>query len=119
MSIRLRRTALALALATTAAALAGCERFMRDMYVQPRLGPDAASPLFADDRGTRAPPAGSVPAAMGDLASTSGGRRGRDELAVRTAAEAAPDLAHARPALTMAFLERGQARFDIDCAPCH
>ena len=34
-----------LALLAAACALAGCERTMKDMYVQPRLGPDAASPL--------------------------------------------------------------------------
>jgi len=109
--------------ATFAAALsatqAGCERSMRDMYDQPRLAADAASPLFADGRGTRAPPADSVPVAMGDLALTSGGRRGRAEAAARVAAQEAPDLAHAEPALGLAILERGQARFDIACAPCH
>jgi mono/diheme cytochrome c family protein len=111
-----RVVTLGVVLATT---LAGCEQSMRDMYDQPRLDPDAASPLFADGRGTRPPPPGSVPVAMGDLAQTSGGRRGRAELAARAAAEGAPDLAHAQPALTLAFLERGRARFDILCAPCH
>jgi mono/diheme cytochrome c family protein len=113
------RRAQALLAAAAVLTLTGCERFMRDMYAQPRLGPDAASPLFADGRGTRPPPDGSVPAAMGDLAKTSGGRRGRAELAARQAAAAAPDLAHAQPRLTLTWLERGRARFDIDCAPCH
>jgi mono/diheme cytochrome c family protein len=95
--------------------LAGCERTMKDMYVQPRLGPDAASPLFADGKGSRPPPPGSVPMAMGDLAATSGGRRGQQELVERDAAEAASTP----PPVTSALLQRGQARYDIDCAPCH
>jgi mono/diheme cytochrome c family protein len=97
------------------APLAGCEREMRDMYAQPRLGPDAGSPLFADGRGTRAPPPDSVPYAMGELAMTSGGRRGRDEVAAREAAEAASGP----PASTAALLARGRERFDIECAACH
>jgi len=109
----------ALLAAAFVATLPGCERSMRDMYDQPRLDPDAASPLFADGRGTRAPPAGSVPVATGDLAQSSGGRRGRAEAVARAAADEAPDLAHARPALDLAFLERGRIRFDVYCAPCH
>ena len=87
-----------------ACALAGCERTMKDMYVQPKLGPDAASPLWADGKGSRPPPPGSVPIAAGDLAKTSSGRHGRDELAARDAADAAsappadrPRAAAARP----------------------
>ena len=116
---RLGAPPIALILGALLAMLAGCERSMRDMYDQPRLDPDAASALFADGRATRAPPAGSLPMAVGDLAQTSGGRRGRMELAERAMAEDALDLAQARPALTMADLERGQARFDVYCAPCH
>ncbi len=107
------RTLLALLLA--AGALAGCERTMKDMYVQPRLGPDAASPLFPDGKGSRPPPPGSVPVAVGDLAKTSSGRRGRDELLARDAADAASAPAH----VDLALLQRGRQRFEIDCAPCH
>jgi mono/diheme cytochrome c family protein len=96
-------------------ALAGCERTMKDMYAQPRLGPDAASPLWADGKGSRLPPPASVPVAVGDLAKTSSGRRGRDELAARAAADAASAPPPAEPAL----LERGRARYDVFCAPCH
>jgi len=96
-------------------ALAGCERTMKNMYVQPRLGPDAASPLWADGKGSRPPPPGSVPVAVGDLAKTSSGRQGRDELDARAAAEAAS----APPSVDMALLARGQSRYDVYCAPCH
>ena len=96
-------------------ALAGCERTVKNMYEQPRLGPDAASPLWADGKGSRAPPPGSVPAAVGDLARTTSGRRGRDELDARAAA----DAASAPPSADLALLERGRSRFDVFCAPCH
>ncbi len=104
-----------LALIAAACALGGCERTMKNMYVQPKLGPDAASPLWADGKGSRPPPPGSVPVAMGDLAKTSSGRRGRDEVQAREAA----DAASAPPATDLALLQRGQARFDVYCAPCH
>jgi mono/diheme cytochrome c family protein len=103
------------ALLAAAGALAGCERTMKDMYTQPRLGPDAASPLWADGKGSRPPPPGSLPIAMGDLAKTSSGRRGRDELVARAAA----DAARTPPAADPALLRRGQSRYGIYCAPCH
>ncbi|HJV59863.1 MAG TPA: cytochrome c [Albitalea sp.] len=96
-------------------ALAGCEREMHDMYAQPRYDPNEASPLFADGRATRAPPAGSVAAAMGELAATSSGRHGREPLAARDAAEAAS----APVAMTAALLQRGRERYTIYCVPCH
>ena len=96
-------------------ALAGCERTMKDMYVQPKLGPDASSPLFPDGKGSRPPPPGSVALAAGDLAKTSGGRRGRDDVVADDAAAAAS----APPAIDMALLQRGQQRYDIYCTPCH
>jgi mono/diheme cytochrome c family protein len=104
-----------LALLAATCALAGCERTMKDMYVQPRLGPDAASPLFPDGKGSRPPPSGSVAVASGDLALTSSGRHGRDDLAARDVALAASAV----PATDPALLRRGQSRYDIFCAPCH
>ena len=103
------------ALLATVCALAGCERTMKDMYVQPKLGPDAASPLWADGKGSRPPPPGSVPVAVGDLAKTSSGRHGREELADRDVANAAS----APPVVDLALMQRGQARYDVYCAPCH
>jgi len=96
--------------------LAGCDRSERDMLRQPRLGPGAASSLFADGKATRAPPPGSVARAAGDAAAVSSGRGGTHELAL-------DDAAHARQALparpTPALLLRGQARYTIYCVPCH
>ena len=108
----MRRVLLVLAVAC---AVSGCERTMKDMYVQPKLGPDAASPLFPDGKGSRPPPPGSVAAAEGDLAKTSGGRRGRDTLAADDLAAAASTS----PATDLALLQRGQQRYDIYCGPCH
>lgn len=109
------RAAAAMAAGALVLALGGCERDLRNMYEQPRLGPDAGSPLFPDAKATRPPPAGTVAYSMGDLAKTSSGRRGREEIAAREAAEAAS----APPAVTAALLERGRSRFDIACSPCH
>ena len=92
------------------AALSACEREVHDMYRQPRYDQGDASPLFADGRSGRPPPAGSVPAAQGDLAATSSGRTGR---------VAAADEAASAPAATQALLQRGHDRYDIYCTPCH
>ena len=104
-----------LALVLSLCALAGCERTMKNMYVQPKLGPDAASPLFPDGKGSRPPPTGSVAMAEGDLAKTSGGRHGQDAVVADDAAAAAS----APPAVDLTLLQRGQQRYDIYCAPCH
>lgn len=118
-----RRGVRALAFCMAAIALAlvssGCERDMRDMYQQPRPGPDDPSPLFADGKGSRPPPEGSVPVAMGDLAKSSSGRHGAQEPLARASAAGASDLAAAEPQRSPALLARGHERFDIDCAPCH
>jgi mono/diheme cytochrome c family protein len=104
-----------LALLAAVCVLTSCERTMKNMYVQPKLGPDAASPLWADGKGSRPPPPGSVPVAVGDLAKTSSGRHGREELAARDVANAAS----APPIADLALLQRGQARYDVYCVPCH
>ena len=95
--------------------VSGCERTMKDMYVQPRLGADSASPLFPDGKGSRPPPSGSVATAAGDLAKSSSGRRGRDAVVADDLATAAS----APPATDLALLQRGQQRYDIYCTPCH
>jgi mono/diheme cytochrome c family protein len=95
---------------------AGCTRATRDMADQPKLGWDDASPLFADGRAARPPPAGAVAQARGDLAATSSGRLGAaasDDDARADAMQALP----ARPSAAM--LARGRERFAIFCVPCH
>ena len=104
-----------LVLTLSLCALAGCERTMKNMYVQPKLGPDSASPLFPDGKGSRPPPPGSVAMAEGDLAKTSSGHRGQDAVAAQDTAAAASSP----PAVDFALLHRGQQRYDIYCTPCH
>ena len=103
------------ALMLLVAAFSGCERQMRNMYEQPRYDPGEGSPLFADGKAMRAPPAGSVPAAAGDLAATSSGRRGENVPAQWRAAYERQSL----PPVTRALLQRGQERYEIYCLPCH
>jgi mono/diheme cytochrome c family protein len=98
--------AIALVLAATLV-LAGCERQMHNMYVQPRFDPDEGSSLWKDGRADRAPVPGTVAAAMGDIAGTSSARHGLGER---------PPL---QPPTTKALLVRGQERFSIYCLPCH
>lgn len=94
-------------------ALGGCERAMHDMYEQPAYKPGAPSPLFADGKAARRPPDGSIAAASGELAGPSSGRMGRV-----APAQASSSGSNPYP-LTLALLQRGQNRYDIDCAPCH
>ena len=98
-----------------ALALGGCERAMHNMYRQARYDPGEASPLFADGKADRPPPAGSVPVAAGVLAMTSSGRRGR-ELPQQWQAAASSQTP---PPVTQALLARGQERYAIYCLPCH
>jgi mono/diheme cytochrome c family protein len=98
-----------------ALALAGCERVMHNMYQQPRYDPGESSPLFANGSADRPPPAGSVPVAAGELASTSSGRRGRD---LPAEWQQANEATHPPP-ITEALLARGQERYSIYCLPCH
>lgn len=93
--------------------LGGCERAMHDMYSQPRYKPGSPSPLFADGNAARRPPEGSIPDAQGELAGPSSGRLGRTEPAPATSSGN-----HPYP-VTLAFLKRGQNRYEIYCAPCH
>lgn len=95
-------------------ALPGCERAMHDMYQQPKEQPLAPDAQFADGNSARTPPPGSVAAASGEGADSSGGHLG----ARPAFAHAGANQAHPLP-ITAALLERGRERFDIDCAPCH
>lgn len=91
--------------------LSGCERAMHNMYDQPKYHPGSASTLFADGHAGRTPPFGTVPAASGIQAGTSSGRLGHDQ---QTTVTGTLDAGGYR-----ALLQRGQARYDIYCAPCH
>ncbi|HPC83766.1 MAG TPA: cytochrome c [Thermoanaerobaculaceae bacterium] len=81
---------------------------IQDMDAQPKLLPQAASPLFADGRAMRPPVAGTVErsAVVDDPALTAGKVGGR--------------WVEAMPLpVDEAMMHRGRERYDIFCAPCH
>jgi mono/diheme cytochrome c family protein len=80
--------------AAAVALLAGCKQSMIQQW---KFGFDAPSGLWSDGTSSRPLPDGVV--AQGDLA--------RDHDAANP------------PPVTMAFLQRGQERFQIYCTPCH
>ena len=110
MGVRWYRCVLCLC---TVCALPGCERAMHDMYEQPVYKSGASSPLFADDKAARRPPPGSIAAVSGELAGPSSGRLGRSLPAPASSLGGNPYP------ISLALLQRGQNRYDIDCAPCH
>ena len=111
-----RSSVLRLALIASCLALGGCNRFLREMYDQPKLTSLKTSPLFADGMASRLPPPEAVPHSLGVAAAVSSGRRGTDAVAVLDAADARVALP-AQP--SAALIARGHERYDIYCAPCH
>jgi mono/diheme cytochrome c family protein len=88
--------------------LGACENGMQDMYMQPKLEPLAATPLWTDGRAARPLEADTAAHSAGTLAASSSGRRGL-----------VTEEDESRADYTRAALERGRQRFDIYCAPCH
>src|SRR6185295_7821102 len=85
--------------------LTGCRQ---DMHNQPRYKPLAATDFFGDRRSARPPVDGTV-------------ARGQLHLdAARYTGKMGEDVVDAFPfPITAADMERGQARFNIFCSPCH
>lgn len=113
LSTRLRHRALCWAVALLATTtLAGCERFMANMYHQPRYKPGEAAPLFADGQSERPPPPGTVPhAALPNAAAPQADTPDK--------APPPPGL-NGQPGLVpQAVMSRGQQRYGIFCMPCH
>jgi len=104
------------AVLSIALGLCGCERAMQNMYDQPRYRHMQVTPAQPDRQSVLALPAGSVPRAKGELASTSSGRIGAAAVSEEERAERAQTNPYP---LNMALLEHGRERFDIYCAPCH
>ncbi len=84
---------------------------VRDMDDQPRLQPQAETRLFADGQAMRLPVPGTI--AYGDLRDDDHFFRGTD--GEQFVATLPPQV---QP-VTLAFLQRGRARYGIYCAPCH
>ena len=100
-------------LAALPLAAAGCDRAvdyldLERMRDQAKIEPYEASSVFADDRGMRVPPVGTVPRErlLGDDALT----LGRD---------ADGEVTQIPIAVDRALLERGRDRFERFCAACH
>ena len=93
-------------LALTVLVTAGCRQ---DMHDQPKVEPLEASRFFADGRGSRPLPAGTV--ARGQLRADDALYRG---VGVDGSFAVEPPL---EP--TAALLGRGRERYEIFCSPCH
>jgi hypothetical protein len=103
--------------------------FFQDMDVQPRLKAQAADATFADRRAMRPPIEGTV--ARGELKADDHFHRGyRTDPNGQPVTRPGPDdpnsrvVAYARGypdrvTVDRPFLERGQDRYNIFCAPCH
>lgn len=91
----------------TAGFLAGCSRL--DMQDQPKYKPQRPSDFFADGRSGRPEIEGTI--ARGELQEDKAFFTGKDEKGA--------DLVEFPVAVDKAFIERGQNRYDIYCAPCH
>ncbi len=87
--------------------LAGCARL--DMQDQPKYKPQRPSDFFADGRSGRPEVEGTI--ARGTLDEDAAYYTGKDP--------AGDDVAVFPIAVDKAFIERGQQRFEIYCAPCH
>ena len=88
-------------------ALAGCSRL--DMQDQPKYKPQRPSNFFVDGRSGRPPVEGTV--ARGDMEEDIAFYEGKNDKG--------DDVDVFPVAVDKAFLERGQQRYDIYCAPCH
>jgi hypothetical protein len=85
-----------------------CVACRQDMHDQPRFQPLQASAFFADGRSARPIPTGSVSRGSLDQTDT-----------VHTGSVDGEFSAEIPISVTNEFLQRGQERFDIYCAPCH
>lgn len=103
---RCERTARVFVAALVACCATACRE---DMHDQARVEPYERHAFFADGRGSRHPPEGTV---------ARGAVLGRE--AYRTGRDADGELVTELPVeLTTELVERGRGRFDIFCAPCH
>ena len=118
--MRIRTTGILLVgvLLAVLAAASGCSRgiprdkrpmmIIPDMEFQPKVKAQSETPVFADGRAMRTPPAGTLP--FGGARTDDAYYRGRsgEDFVSRNQEEITPEL-----------LERGRKEYDIFCAPCH
>ncbi len=103
----MRMIAKSLGVALVGLSLVGCSRL--DMQDQPKYRPQRPSDFFADGRSERQPVEGTI--ARGALNEDTAFYEGKDA--------AGKDIEAFPIAVDKAFIERGQQRYDIYCAPCH
>lgn len=80
-------------IATLALTLAGCEKWMQNMYDQPKYETFESAELWSDGSSARTMPAGTI---------------SRDDAEVAR-----------MPPVDRAFMEHGQTQYNVYCAPCH
>ncbi|MEM7447791.1 MAG: cytochrome c [Myxococcota bacterium] len=89
---------------------------IRNMHDQPRYDPQEESAFFKDGRTMRSPPEGTVAVEMEVDLSVQTGRTPEDDgWLLYVPRSVMPSGQSGRTA----FLERGQERYNISCAPCH
>lgn len=113
-----------LLVATSLAVLGGCRGQqtpnepivpIRNMYDQPRYDAQQASTFFADGRTMRPPVPGTIAREMEPDITVATGRTEDDSAWLLTV----PEGVVTRLGGMEATLERGHARFNVYCAPCH
>jgi mono/diheme cytochrome c family protein len=87
---------------------------IRNMYNQPRYDTQEKRPFFADQRSMRPEIEGTVSREMEPALTLATGRTADDEYIMEV-----PARLTATHGGSAAFLERGQDRYNIYCAPCH
>jgi len=87
---------------------------IRNMYNQPRYDTQEKKPFFADHRSMRPEIEGTVSREMEPALTLASGRTADDQYIMEV-----PMRLMATHGGTAAFVERGQDRYNIYCAPCH
>ncbi len=106
------------AILAAAAAVGGCSRgtprndrpmmIIPDMEFQPKVKAQSETPVFADKRAMRTPPAGTLPF-----------EGARTDEAFYQGKSGGDFVRHNPEEITLELLQRGRKEFNIFCAPCH
>jgi mono/diheme cytochrome c family protein len=95
-----------------------------DGIIQPRYHAQDESPFFKDGKAMRTPPTGTVPFGGADYESDAGSPRqnpdlGQEDDRYYRGKEGTAWVTRIPVKLDVAFLKRGQERYEIFCTPCH
>ena len=117
----MRALLITLALTTLAVGCTGTESSappivgIQNMYNQPRYDTQERQPFFADQRSMRPQVEGTVSREMERFLPWSTGRTAKNDAYL----EEVPGPIIARNGGAEAFLDRGEERYNVYCAPCH